>query len=220
MTNLFGGIGNWLIGLLYSLPGILIGLVMHEFAHALAADRLGDPTPRSMGRLTLNPVAHIDPLGLLMLFIARFGWAKPVMTNPAKYRIKRFGFAIVGLAGPLTNLLLATAIFFSFLALYTNAVLPYNHFLMQIMLNAAYVNAALFVFNLIPIPPLDGYNILKDVLLVRVVNPKALWNFERYGQFLLIAFIVGTSYLGVNIIGRIINSMLTGAQHLYSLLFL
>jgi Zn-dependent protease len=186
---MFGDIGAWLIELIYWLPGILIGFVMHEFAHALAADRLGDPTPRMTGRLTLNPIAHIDPLGFLMLIIAKFGWAKPVMTNPARYKIKRFGFAIVGLAGPTMNLLLAVVFLFGYMYLATRGVLAEEHFLMNILGYAIQINIILMVFNLIPIPPLDGYNILKDAVLIRFARPQTLWNFERYGQFILLALV-------------------------------
>jgi Zn-dependent protease len=205
--------------ILYSLPGILIGLVLHELAHAFVADRLGDPTPRMMGRLTLNPLPHIDPVGLAMLILAGFGWAKPVITNPAKYKIKRYGFALVGIAGPLTNLLLTVIFLFSFNLMVTNGIIQTENFLYYIMSYAVSINAMLFIFNLIPIPPLDGYNILKDLFLIKMVNPKALWNFERYGQFLLIGFIVVTSYGNLNIIGTLVGYIITYLDKFYSLLF-
>lgn len=214
----FDGIGDWLIKLLYSLPGILLGLVLHEFAHAFAADRLGDPTPRMMGRLTLNPIAHIDPVGLLMLFIARFGWAKPVMTNPSRYKIKRYGFAIVGLAGPVTNFLLA-AIFLAVLyTMYTVGWTANLNFLVMILFNAAWVNLALGIFNLLPIPPLDGYNILKDLILVRFVRSQTLWNIERYGTFILLGFIMGSRYLNINIVGTAVEFLLGVADNLYAMI--
>ncbi len=217
MGNIFGDIGNWLINLVYWLPGILIGFVMHEFAHALAADRLGDPTPRMTGRLTLNPIAHIDPLGFLMLIVAKFGWAKPVMTNPSRYKIKRFGYAIVGLAGPMMNLLLGLLFLFLYMFFATRAVLPMDHFLMYILLYAIQINVILMVFNLIPIPPLDGYNILKDALLIRVVRPQTLWNFERYGQFILLALV----FLGAtsSVIGTVSNFLLNRGIRLFYLIF-
>ena len=220
MTDIFGGIGDWLITLLYSLPGILIGLVLHEFAHAATANALGDPTPKLMGRLTLNPIAHLDPIGTLMLFVARFGWAKPVITNPSKYKIKRFGFALVGLAGPMTNFVLAIIFFFTYLGLAYNYILPAENAIMMILINAAWINTALGIFNLLPIPPLDGYNIFKDIFLVKFVKSQALWNFERYGQFLLIAFIVGTSYLNINIVGSAVKFLFTQGERLYRILFL
>lgn len=214
MLNLLSGqIGQWLLALLYSLPGILIGLVFHEFAHALVADRLGDPTPRMSGRISLNPFAHLDPIGFVMLIIAGFGWAKPVMTNPARYKIKRHGFALVGIAGPITNMLLMVI----FIVLYYK--LPAPVFVSNIIKYAAYINAALFVFNLIPIPPLDGYNIAKDLFLIKHVNPKSLWNFERYGQFILIGFIMLSSIGGFSIIGNVAGWVVGVFDNLYHLIW-
>jgi len=205
--------------ILYSLPGILIGLVLHEFAHALVADRLGDPTPRMMGRLTLNPLAHIDPIGFAMLILAGFGWAKPVVTNPSKYKIKRFGFALTGLAGPLTNLLLTVIFLVAFNLMVDNGIIVTENFLYYIMFYAVFINAMLFIFNLLPIPPLDGYNIVKDMFLIKYVNSRALWNFERYGQFLLIGLIIALTYSGSNILGSIVNFVITKLNDLYYLIF-
>ena len=98
-----------LLEMVAGIPGLLMALVIHEYAHALIADKMGDNTPRMMGRLTLNPVAHIDPLGLIMLLIARFGWAKPVMINSSNFRNWRTGEICVSLAGPLANFILAFA---------------------------------------------------------------------------------------------------------------
>jgi Zn-dependent protease len=175
--------------ILYSLPGILIGLVLHELAHAFVADRLGDPTPRMMGRLTLNPLPHIDPIGLVMLIVAGFGWAKPVMTNPARYKIKRYGFALVGIAGPLTNLILGILFLGGYYLLLLNTGVGEGNVFANILLYAVYINFALCAFNLIPIPPLDGFNILKDAVLIKFIDPKYLWNFERYGQIALLALL-------------------------------
>jgi Zn-dependent protease len=193
--------------------------VFHEFSHAYTADRLGDPTPRMMGRLTLNPIAHIDPLGFLMLIVVHFGWAKPVMTNPAKYKVKRYGFAMVGIAGPLMNLMLMVVFFFTLNLLFRfNVLTEYSPFT-PMLEYAVLINAALFVFNLIPIPPLDGYNILKDLVLIRFVNSRSLWNFERYGQFMLIGLIMLMRYTDIDIIGTVSGYMFVGLQMLYNLLF-
>jgi Zn-dependent protease len=219
MGDIFSGIGNWLINLIYWLPGILVGFVLHEFSHALMADRLGDPTPRMMGRLTLNPIAHIDPLGFLMLVVAHFGWAKPVMTNPAKYKIKRYGFALVGIAGPLMNLLLMVIFFFTVSLLGKYGVLTDTNPITLILVYAIYINAALFIFNLIPIPPLDGYNILKDLVLVKFVNPRSLWNLERYGQFMLLGLILFMSYSHVNVIGSVTSFLVQGMDSIFIQLF-
>lgn len=204
--------------ILYSLPGIILGLVLHELAHALVADRLGDPTPRMMGRLTLNPLPHIDPIGFAMLIIAGFGWAKPVMTNPSRYKIKRFGFALVGLAGPLTNLVLGFIFINIYLYMVTIGQVPQENAFSMIMLYATEINFALFAFNLIPIPPLDGYNILKDFLLVKRVQSKLLWNLERYGQFLLLAILfVGVAGIYINFV---VNLLWDGGLSLFTKLFL
>lgn len=181
--------------ILYSLPGILLGLVLHEMAHALVADRLGDPTPRRMGRISLNPLHHLDPIGTVMLILAGFGWAKPVMTDPRNYRTRRFGFALVGIAGPLTNFLLGLVLMVAFAAmakyglLNTAGVLNPDGALYQIMNYAVQINFALCAFNLLPVPPLDGYNILKDSTLLNRANPHILWNMERYGQVVLLALL-------------------------------
>lgn len=192
--DIFGRLSNPLL-ILYSLPGILLGLVLHELAHALVADRLGDPTPRRMGRISLNPLHHLDIMGFVMLILVGFGWAKPVMTDPRNYRTKRFGFALVGIAGPLTNLILGLVfmVVFAVMAnnglLNTNGVLDDNGALYQIMVSAVTINFALCAFNLIPVPPLDGYNILKDSTLLNRANPRVLWNVERYGQFALLVLL-------------------------------
>ena len=183
------GLTAHLWNMLYTLPGILLGLTLHELAHAYAADRLGDPTPRNMGRLTLNPLKHIDPLGFLMLLIAGFGWAKPVMTNPNYYRRRRYGFAIVGLAGPVTNFLLGFVLLFVGYALVMRMGVDAQSRAMNVLWGAVSINFALFVFNLIPIPPLDGFGILKDTLLIKYANTQALWTLERYGSLLMLALL-------------------------------
>ena len=196
--------------ILYSLPGILIGLVLHELAHAFVADRLGDPTPRMMGRLTLNPLPHIDPIGFLMLIVAGFGWAKPVVTNPANYKIKRYGFALVGIAGPLTNLVIGILLLGGYYLLRVNLLLDKGNVFVIIITYAYYINFMLCAFNLIPVPPLDGYNILKDAVLIKYIDPSRLWSFERYGSFALLALIllgsVTRSIFGVDILSWYITT--------------
>jgi Zn-dependent protease len=182
--------------ILYSLPGILIGLVFHELSHAFVADRLGDPTPRNMGRLTLNPLPHLDPIGTVMIILLGFGWAKPVMTNPAMYKkCKKHGFALVGVAGVIMNFFLGFFFLFLLLILLNNKIIPIDGVIFQILFSAAGINFILMVFNLIPIPPLDGYNILKNLVLIKFVRAQTLWSIERYGQYVLLAlvFLGGTS---------------------------
>jgi len=159
---------------------ILISISIHEFAHAQAADVLGDPTPRLSGRLTLNPLAHLDPIGFLMLLIIRIGWAKPVPINPYNFKNPNTGMMIVGLAGPLANFLIAWV-----LAIFLRTV-PAPHYLWYDALTAAiWINLALMVFNLLPIPPLDGSRIFTQYL----PNDTQVF-LERYGFFLLIVILI------------------------------
>lgn len=173
--------------LVFWIPIILITITIHEFAHAKVADMLGDPTPRYAGRLTLNPIKHIDPLGLLMLILVRFGWAKPVPVNPYNFKDPARGMAMVAFAGPLSNLFTAwlLASLTKFVLIYIGiAEVPLVLGLIQY---AIWINIALALFNLIPIPPLDGGNILQAFLPPRYAY--VLRGLERYGFIILIAFI-------------------------------
>ena len=143
--------------MLISVPILLVVITIHEFAHAKVADILGDPTPRLAGRLTLNPLSHIDPIGLLMLFLVRFGWAKPVPINPYNFRDPRRGTIYVSLAGPFSNFFFAWII----AILYKTLPLPYNSTLSMMFSYAIWISLALGVFNLIPVPPLDGSKVLE-----------------------------------------------------------
>lgn len=146
--------------LIIRIPVILVALTIHEYSHAKAADVLGDPTPRDAGRLTLNPIPHIDPIGLLMLMLVRIGWAKPVPINPYNFKDPRTGSAIVSLAGPLSNFFSAWLVA-SLIRLLPFQVLGINTFLDMIIINFVWISVALGIFNLIPVPPLDGSHILE-----------------------------------------------------------
>lgn len=168
---------------------LLIAFTVHELAHALTADYLGDPTPRRMGRITLNPLKHLDPFGTIMLIIAGFGWAKPVMVNPMNMRGNpRTSMAIVAIAGPLSNIILAgiAAIFFRLdlvdvnsLFLGNASALSFANLLVQFL----YINLALAFFNMLPVPPLDGSKILFAILPAELVY--RLRPLEQYGFMIL-----------------------------------
>ena len=173
-----------LTGILVSLPAILIALTIHEFSHGFVAHRLGDPTPQRQGRLTFNPLAHLDLLGTLMLLVANFGWAKPVQVNPFMFKGDRQrGMLLVALAGPLSNLLVALlgAILYNLFGKtggYTTVFLSY----------LILINVYLAVFNLIPVPPLDGSKILAGLLPRRYHD--YIYKLEAYGPFILMFLIL------------------------------
>ena len=164
---------------------LLVALPFHEFSHALAAFRLGDPTAKYMGRLTLNPLAHLDPLGSLLILFAGFGWAKPTPYNPYNLQGGRSGEAIVGFAGPASNLVLATAaaLPLRYIAA-TNLNVPFE--VVEVLFLFLQINVILMIFNLVPIPPLDGSKVLfafLDPQTEHQVRPVL----EQYGFLILIA---------------------------------
>jgi len=190
--------------LIANVPALLIGFAFHEYAHGWVADRLGDPTPRSQGRLTLNPIAHLDFFGTLMALLFRFGWAKPVMTNPQYYRgDKRRGHMLVALAGPSMNLIMAFIVMFLwFLTLQWLQGSEWSSIILLIFQSTVFMNLGLGVFNLLPIPPLDGFAVLGGILPARF-TPQ-LHVLEQYGMIILMVF------LFTNILSKILSPVVIG----------
>ncbi len=178
--------------LLYMTPAVIIGLTVHEYAHARAAYSLGDRTAHHQGRLTLNPAAHVDVLGLIMLYFAGFGWARPVPVNPFNFRGNRdAGMIMVSLAGPASNLLtavMAAALLGAFLW-----DVPHAGRITQEIIR---INVILAVFNLLPIPPLDGSKIITGLL---PGSREWVYRFEQYGIIILVLL------LFTGIIGKILG---------------
>jgi len=183
--------------MIFRIPALLIALTIHEYAHARVAVWLGDDTPKVMGRLTLNPIAHLDPFGLIMLWLFKFGWAKPVPINPNNFKNWRKGTILVSLAGPGANIMLAFFCIVFKVILFKLQWIPYE---LALVIDLTYSYNLIFaVFNLIPLPPLDGSKVLKNLL------PRAqadmLEKIEPYAPFILLALV----YL--NVINIIISPL-------------
>ncbi|HEX03575.1 MAG TPA: site-2 protease family protein, partial [Bacteroidetes bacterium] len=182
----------------------LIGLTFHEAAHAFAAWKLGDPTAKQLGRLTLNPLKHLDLFGTLMIFIVHFGWAKPVPVNVANFRHPKRDHLIVALAGPATNFLLAAA-FGMLIRIMPNpgSLSGTMIFVYQIVMYGLIINIVLAVFNLLPVPPLDGSSLVHLFFPARYERQYRL--FARAAGFLLLAVVVIGMLTKTSILGAIIN---------------
>ena len=200
--------------MIYRIPALLFAISIHEYAHAQCADSMGDPTARYMGRLTFNPMAHLDPIGAILLVVAGFGWAKGVPINVNNFRNRREGILKVSFAGPAANL------FLCFMAAFMMALLGKMHMLSDGLYRFLFwmqlYNVWFAFFNLIPVPPLDGSRILSELL-----PAKQSWQFneivDRYGFYILIA-LVFTGITGM-IINPLANGYLRLIQGLLSIVF-
>lgn len=202
-----------LINLLLTIPAVLIAITFHEFAHAFVADKLGDDTPRLQGRLTLNPIAHLDPVGSILLVFAGFGWGKPVMINPRRFTRKinmTTGEALVSIAGPAMNFILAivfSIIFFTIIKVAPTFIFDQvGMIIMNLLQITIIINIGLGVFNLVPLPPLDGSKILKAVL------PESMQDFlERNEQIFYYVFLfLWITGIASSIISPVITAVYSG----------
>lgn len=180
----------WLSYILSVAVVIFLSTPIHECAHAVTAVKLGDNTPKYMGRTTLNPFAHIDNIGSLLILLFGFGWAKPVQVNSYNFRNPKKGMAITAIAGPISNIAVGL-VFYTILKIFGNMYISLTGFLYYVIIFLQYIvqiNVSLAVFNLIPIPPLDGSKLLASLLPDRIYYN--LMQYERYFSFILILLIV------------------------------
>lgn len=200
------------------LPVMLLSLTLHEWGHAYAAHKCGDDTARNFGRMTLNPLKHIDPIGFLMILIAGFGWAKPVPVNPRNYRNFKTGEAIVSLAGVTMNLLLAIVFSIALIPLlrmyaYGSYSWLENGMLIDIVLYGISLNLLLMLFNLLPIYPLDGYHIF-ELLFARRLPMNVFLFLRKYGQYILIGILILTNVADIHPVSDLISKLLSALMNL------
>jgi Zn-dependent protease len=177
----------------YVIITLMIAFTIHEFAHAYVAYKFGDPTAKRQGRLTLSPLAHLDPFGTLLIFIAGFGWARPVPVNRYFFKRPRLAGVLVSVAGPLSNLVIAflgTAIWYILLATNVLTALPENYVnsLQDFSNIFVSLNVMLFIFNLLPFPPLDGYRIIEDLAPTHI--RAKMTQYESYGIIIFLILVI------------------------------
>jgi len=202
---------SFLVQLLLAAPPILFALSIHEYAHGLVADRFGDPTARLMGRLTLNPLAHLDPLGTLMIFLVHFGWAKPVPVDPYNLRDPKRDMIWISLAGPTANILAAALCGVAFrILLFWGLEVPV---LLWMLRFGVFINLILAFFNLIPIPPLDGSKILMGLLPAD--KEYKFRQLERYGPMILVGVILLGYWSRVPVVAFLISPFVNFFSQLF-----
>lgn len=196
-----GSVSEWIYNTLVSLPGIIIALTFHEAAHGYMSYWLGDPTPKIQGRLSLNPVHHIDPLGFITLLLFGFGWGEPVQIHPGYYKHRRRDEFLVSIAGVTVNLLLAVITSFVIKAILNNMTEAFYYGIGEILLDVLVymfsINIVLMVFNLLPVPPLDGFGIITQIFNLQKYD--WYWKIYQNGFAILMLLIV------FNITDRIIG---------------
>lgn len=202
---------------LYSVPAVVLGLTVHEFSHAAAANALGDGTAKQQGRLSLNPLVHMDPLGLLFIVVAGFGWAKPVAFDKAYLKAPKRDEALIAAAGPLSNLAIGIAA--TLLLKLAAETLPHSGtgaypVVVNVLFYLIFINFGLFVFNMIPIPPLDGSHVLFCWLKIKNETEERLY---KLGMPLLFGILLLENVARIDIlpIGKLVRSM---AQFLFTVL--
>lgn len=192
---------SYLTNILLSVIPALVCITLHELSHGFVAYKLGDHTAKDAGRLTINPVKHIDIMGLVMMVVFKFGWAKPVPVNMRNFKNPKKGMAITALAGPVSNVVIAIVFLFVYglLAIPLSKLGNAGDYFAQMLYLTAYISIALAIFNVIPIPPLDGSKVLYSFL-----SDSAYWKlmrYERYGMLFLIAFLLLLNNSSVNFLG-------------------
>lgn len=203
--------------LILLIPVLLFSLCFHEFSHAYSAYKLGDKTAYRMGRLTLHPLAHIDPMGAIMILFVGFGWAKPVPVNPYNLRNPRTDMMIIAGAGPASNLVLAfiggmCIRLIPFLGGYLNFIT--GDTILQLLYFFTYINTALAIFNLIPIPPLDGSQIFSGILIKN--NPDFVQKLQFYGPRVLFGILILGYITGVHLISMIMSPFISVFMFLFA----
>ena len=182
-------------------PAAIIGLTVHEFSHAYVAYKLGDNTAKEQGRVTLNPLKHIDWMGFFLIVVAGFGWAKPVIFNPDNLKHKHRDEILISVAGPFSNFIVAVVLILLARLLYATAYFSADAGGLEVVNMLIFwgmINFSLFVFNLIPLPPLDGSHLYLTFL--KEINPTLMVNMYKYGTIALLAIILGESYFDLNIL--------------------
>ena len=199
--------------LIILLPVLIFSLCFHEFAHGYVAYRLGDHTAARNGRLTLNPLAHLDPIGSLMILFVGFGWAKPVPVNPVNFSNPRIDMMKVAFAGPASNLILAF-LGGMIIRLLNISGIMIDEVLVQILYFFMYINIALAVFNMIPVAPLDGSQIFGN--LISKNNPDLAWKLQMHGPKILLGLILFGIITKISILGLIISPFVNFFMYLFA----